>query len=69
MSSVSKILVRHLIIDHVAENIQRKVFFYKSLPLFQALCFAALGVSFMVMSLSFIIIDWTTGAGLAAGGH
>ncbi|XP_028261429.1 sodium-coupled neutral amino acid transporter 3 isoform X1 [Parambassis ranga] len=34
-----------------------------------ALCFAALGVSFMVMSLSFIIIDWTTGAGLAAGGH
>jgi len=34
-----------------------------------ALCFAALGVSFMVMSLSFIIIDWTTGSSHAAGGH
>ncbi|KAM4588061.1 sodium-coupled neutral amino acid transporter 3 isoform 2-T4 [Odontesthes bonariensis] len=34
-----------------------------------AICFAVLGVSFMVMSLSFIIIDWTSGAGLAAGGH
>lgn len=34
-----------------------------------AACFAALGVSFMVMSLSFIIIDWTTGASRAAGGH
>ncbi|XP_055365303.1 sodium-coupled neutral amino acid transporter 3 isoform X2 [Betta splendens] len=41
----------------------------KSLPKILAACFAALGVSFMVMSLSFIIIDWTTGAGLAAGGH
>lgn len=35
----------------------------------QAACFAALGISFMVMSLSFIIIDWTTGGGHAAGGH
>ncbi|KAM9759566.1 sodium-coupled neutral amino acid transporter 3 isoform 2-T3 [Menidia menidia] len=34
-----------------------------------AICFAALGVSFMVMSLSFIIIDWTTGGGQAIGGH
>ncbi|KAK7916553.1 hypothetical protein WMY93_012314 [Mugilogobius chulae] len=34
-----------------------------------AACFAALGVSFMVMSLSFIIIDWTTGTSRAAGGH
>ncbi|XP_030585716.1 sodium-coupled neutral amino acid transporter 3 isoform X1 [Archocentrus centrarchus] len=34
-----------------------------------AACFAALGFSFMVMSLSFILIDWTTGEGLAVGGH
>uniref|UniRef100_A0A3P9IB10 Solute carrier family 38 member 3b n=1 Tax=Oryzias latipes TaxID=8090 RepID=A0A3P9IB10_ORYLA len=34
-----------------------------------AVCFAALGVSFMVMSLSFIIIDWTSGTSRAAGGH
>ncbi|MED6287199.1 hypothetical protein CHARACLAT_013901 [Characodon lateralis] len=34
-----------------------------------AVCFAALGVSFMVMSLSFIFIDWTSGNSLAAGGH
>ncbi|XP_063767228.1 sodium-coupled neutral amino acid transporter 3-like isoform X2 [Eleginops maclovinus] len=40
-----------------------------SAPKIVAVCFAALGVSFMVMSLSFIIIDWTSGGGLAAGGH
>ncbi|XP_055016433.1 sodium-coupled neutral amino acid transporter 3-like [Boleophthalmus pectinirostris] len=40
-----------------------------SVPKILALCFAALGVSFMVMSLSFIIIDWTTGTSRAAGGH
>ncbi|XP_041836109.1 sodium-coupled neutral amino acid transporter 3 isoform X2 [Melanotaenia boesemani] len=40
-----------------------------SLPKILAFCFAALGVSFMVMSLSFIIMDWTTGGGLAVGGH
>uniref|UniRef100_A0A3Q2DS64 Solute carrier family 38 member 3b n=1 Tax=Cyprinodon variegatus TaxID=28743 RepID=A0A3Q2DS64_CYPVA len=34
-----------------------------------AACFAALGLSFMVMSLSFIIIDWTSGNSLSAGGH
>uniref|UniRef100_A0A3Q2PM88 Solute carrier family 38 member 3 n=1 Tax=Fundulus heteroclitus TaxID=8078 RepID=A0A3Q2PM88_FUNHE len=34
-----------------------------------AVCFAALGVSFMVMSLSFIFIDWMSGNSLAAGGH
>uniref|UniRef100_A0A8C5EH09 Sodium-coupled neutral amino acid transporter 3-like n=1 Tax=Gouania willdenowi TaxID=441366 RepID=A0A8C5EH09_GOUWI len=34
-----------------------------------AACFAALGVSFMVMSLSFIIMDWATGSSRAAGGH
>uniref|UniRef100_A0A8C4ID20 Solute carrier family 38 member 3b n=1 Tax=Dicentrarchus labrax TaxID=13489 RepID=A0A8C4ID20_DICLA len=32
-----------------------------STPKILAACFAALGVSFMVMSLSFIFIDWTTG--------
>ncbi|XP_034544130.1 sodium-coupled neutral amino acid transporter 3 [Notolabrus celidotus] len=40
-----------------------------SKPKILAACFAALGVSFMVMSLSFIIIDWSTGGGHAAGGH
>ncbi|XP_017263885.1 sodium-coupled neutral amino acid transporter 3 isoform X2 [Kryptolebias marmoratus] len=40
-----------------------------SAPKILAFCFAALGVSFMVMSLSFIIMDWTTGSGRAAGGH
>ncbi|XP_055077712.1 sodium-coupled neutral amino acid transporter 3 isoform X2 [Periophthalmus magnuspinnatus] len=40
-----------------------------SVPKILAVCFAALGVSFMVMSLSFIIIDWTTGTSRAAGGH
>uniref|UniRef100_A0A3Q1BX61 Amino acid transporter transmembrane domain-containing protein n=1 Tax=Amphiprion ocellaris TaxID=80972 RepID=A0A3Q1BX61_AMPOC len=38
-----------------------------STPKILAACFAALGVSFMVMSLSFIIIDWTTGGGLTGG--
>uniref|UniRef100_A0A674PMG8 Solute carrier family 38 member 3 n=1 Tax=Takifugu rubripes TaxID=31033 RepID=A0A674PMG8_TAKRU len=40
-----------------------------STPKILAACFAALGISFMVMSLSFIIIDWTMGDGLAVGGH
>ncbi|GAA6221939.1 sodium-coupled neutral amino acid transporter 3-like isoform X1 [Lates japonicus] len=40
-----------------------------SVPKILAFCFAALGVSFMVMSLSFIFIDWTMGGGHAAGGH
>ncbi|XP_042258197.1 sodium-coupled neutral amino acid transporter 3 isoform X1 [Thunnus albacares] len=40
-----------------------------SVPKIVALCFAALGISFMVMSLSFIIIDWTTGSSNAHGGH
>ncbi|XP_027857701.1 sodium-coupled neutral amino acid transporter 3 isoform X1 [Xiphophorus couchianus] len=34
-----------------------------------ATCFAALGISFMVMSLSFIFIDWTSGTSQVAGGH
>ncbi|XP_056131330.1 sodium-coupled neutral amino acid transporter 3 [Lampris incognitus] len=40
-----------------------------STPKILAACFAALGVSFMVMSLSFIVIDWTTGSSNAGGGH
>ncbi|XP_054640107.1 sodium-coupled neutral amino acid transporter 3 isoform X1 [Dunckerocampus dactyliophorus] len=40
-----------------------------SMPKILAACFAALGVSFMIMSLSFIIIDWTTGSSNAGGGH
>ncbi|XP_070697398.1 sodium-coupled neutral amino acid transporter 3 isoform X2 [Pempheris klunzingeri] len=40
-----------------------------STPKILAACFAALGFSFMVMSLSFIFIDWTTGGGHVAGGH
>ncbi|XP_030589377.1 sodium-coupled neutral amino acid transporter 3-like [Archocentrus centrarchus] len=35
----------------------------------QALCFAALGFVFMIMSLSFIIIDWVTGEARSVGGH
>lgn len=38
------------------------------LPL-QALCFAALGFIFMIMSLSFIITDWVTGESRSGGGH
>uniref|UniRef100_A0A8B9BC71 Solute carrier family 38 member 3 n=1 Tax=Anser brachyrhynchus TaxID=132585 RepID=A0A8B9BC71_9AVES len=39
-----------------------------SVPL-QAACFALLGVLFMIMSLSFIIIDWATGGGRSGGSH
>lgn len=35
----------------------------------QAACFAGLGFIFMVMSLSFIIIDWVNGAPRSGGGH
>ncbi|CAL8319345.1 unnamed protein product [Merluccius merluccius] len=35
----------------------------------QAACFAALGFVFMIMSLSFIIIDWVTGEVHSGGGH
>ncbi|KAK7155807.1 hypothetical protein R3I93_010462 [Phoxinus phoxinus] len=41
----------------------------RSTPKIFAACFAGLGVLFMIMSLSFIIIDWTTGSGSALGGH
>ncbi|CAL8337286.1 unnamed protein product [Lota lota] len=40
-----------------------------STPKILAACFAALGVSFMIMSMSFIIHDWTTGTGHSGGGH
>lgn len=35
----------------------------------QAACFAGLGFIFMVMSLSFIIIDWVSGEHRSGGGH
>uniref|UniRef100_A0A673ZA10 Solute carrier family 38 member 3 n=1 Tax=Salmo trutta TaxID=8032 RepID=A0A673ZA10_SALTR len=40
-----------------------------STPKILAACFAGLGVAFMTMSLSFIIIDWTTGSSNSGGGH
>ncbi|XP_055070316.2 sodium-coupled neutral amino acid transporter 3 isoform X1 [Misgurnus anguillicaudatus] len=41
----------------------------RSTPKIFAACFAGLGVLFMIMSWSFIIIDWTTGSGSSLGGH
>ncbi|XP_072539290.1 sodium-coupled neutral amino acid transporter 3 isoform X1 [Salminus brasiliensis] len=41
----------------------------RSTPKILAACFAGLGVLFMIMSLSFIVIDWITGSSNAAGGH
>uniref|UniRef100_A0A671SLB9 Sodium-coupled neutral amino acid transporter 3-like n=1 Tax=Sinocyclocheilus anshuiensis TaxID=1608454 RepID=A0A671SLB9_9TELE len=41
----------------------------RSTPKIFAACFAGLGVLFMIMSLSFIIIDWTTGSSSTLGGH
>ncbi|PIO31762.1 hypothetical protein AB205_0121030 [Aquarana catesbeiana] len=40
-----------------------------SRPKIQAAIFAALGFVFMIMSLSFIIVDWTTGGKSNVGGH
>ncbi|XP_056154335.1 sodium-coupled neutral amino acid transporter 3-like [Lampris incognitus] len=40
-----------------------------SRPKIQAACFAALGFIFMVMSLSFIVIDWVTGEARSGSGH
>uniref|UniRef100_A0AAY4BU21 Amino acid transporter transmembrane domain-containing protein n=1 Tax=Denticeps clupeoides TaxID=299321 RepID=A0AAY4BU21_9TELE len=40
-----------------------------STPKILAACFAGLGFIFMIMSLSFIIIDWTTGSSNSLGGH
>uniref|UniRef100_A0A3B3Q5F2 Solute carrier family 38 member 3a n=1 Tax=Paramormyrops kingsleyae TaxID=1676925 RepID=A0A3B3Q5F2_9TELE len=41
----------------------------RSAPKILATCFAALGFIFMIMSLSFIIIDWTTGSKNTNSGH
>ncbi|KAF7693476.1 sodium-coupled neutral amino acid transporter 3a isoform X2 [Silurus meridionalis] len=41
----------------------------RSPPKILATCFAGLGVLFMIMSLSFIIIDWTTGNSKSNNGH
>ncbi|XP_036387169.1 sodium-coupled neutral amino acid transporter 3-like [Megalops cyprinoides] len=41
----------------------------KSRPKIQAACFAGLGFIFMVMSISFIILDWVSGEGKSVGGH
>ncbi|KAM9856362.1 sodium-coupled neutral amino acid transporter 3-like isoform 1-T2 [Aulostomus maculatus] len=40
-----------------------------SRPKIQAACFAAVGFIFMVVSLSFICIDWVTGEKRSGGGH
>ncbi|KAL4655978.1 sodium-coupled neutral amino acid transporter 3 isoform X1 [Arapaima gigas] len=40
-----------------------------SIPKILAACFAGLGFLFMTMSLSFIIIDWTTGSKNSGSGH
>ncbi|KAJ8259992.1 hypothetical protein GJAV_G00175830 [Gymnothorax javanicus] len=41
----------------------------KSRPKIQAACFAALGLAFMVMSLSFILLDWVNGQSRSGAGH
>ncbi|XP_076859390.1 sodium-coupled neutral amino acid transporter 3a isoform X2 [Brachyhypopomus gauderio] len=41
----------------------------RSLPKILAACFAGLGFLFMIMSLSFIIIDWTSGNSKGSSGH
>lgn len=42
---------------------------FRSRPKIQAACFAAVGFVFMIMSLSFIIIDWVAGESRSGGGH
>uniref|UniRef100_H2UT34 Solute carrier family 38 member 5 n=1 Tax=Takifugu rubripes TaxID=31033 RepID=H2UT34_TAKRU len=51
-----------------AENVSVNLCHFAPPPL-QATCFAALGFIFMVMSLSFIIIDWVSGEARSGGGH
>uniref|UniRef100_A0A8D3DT12 Solute carrier family 38 member 3a n=1 Tax=Scophthalmus maximus TaxID=52904 RepID=A0A8D3DT12_SCOMX len=41
----------------------------RSVPKILAVCFAGIGFLFMIMSLSFIIIDWTSGSSKASSGH
>ncbi|KAM4652491.1 sodium-coupled neutral amino acid transporter 3 [Discoglossus pictus] len=38
-------------------------------PKILAACFAVLGVLFMIMSLTFIIVDWTSGSSKSSGSH
>uniref|UniRef100_A0A1A7XX90 Amino acid transporter transmembrane domain-containing protein n=1 Tax=Iconisemion striatum TaxID=60296 RepID=A0A1A7XX90_9TELE len=40
-----------------------------SVPKILAACFAGIGFLFMIMSLSFIIIDWTSGSSNTSSGH
>ncbi|KAM6981882.1 LOW QUALITY PROTEIN: sodium-coupled neutral amino acid transporter 3-like [Tautogolabrus adspersus] len=41
----------------------------KSRPKIQAACFTALGFIFMSMSMTFIVLDWTSGEKRSLGGH
>uniref|UniRef100_A0A3Q3FKG7 Solute carrier family 38 member 5b n=1 Tax=Labrus bergylta TaxID=56723 RepID=A0A3Q3FKG7_9LABR len=41
----------------------------KSRPKIQAACFTALGFIFMSMSITFIVLDWTSGEKRSLGGH
>ncbi|KAL0978334.1 hypothetical protein UPYG_G00169140 [Umbra pygmaea] len=41
----------------------------RSVPKILAACFAGIGFLFMIMSLSFIIIDWTSGSNKGNSGH
>ncbi|TNN57958.1 Sodium-coupled neutral amino acid transporter 3 [Liparis tanakae] len=41
----------------------------RSFPKVMAACFAGIGILFMIMSVSFIIIDWTSGNSQASSGH
>uniref|UniRef100_A0A8C4GTY8 Solute carrier family 38 member 3a n=1 Tax=Dicentrarchus labrax TaxID=13489 RepID=A0A8C4GTY8_DICLA len=41
----------------------------RSVPKILAACFAGIGFLFMIMSLSFILIDWTSGTSNASSGH
>ncbi|CAK6955581.1 sodium-coupled neutral amino acid transporter 3-like isoform X1 [Scomber scombrus] len=41
----------------------------RSVPKILAACFAGIGFLFMIMSLSFIVIDWTSGTSKASSGH
>uniref|UniRef100_A0A8C7FPA6 Solute carrier family 38 member 3a n=1 Tax=Oncorhynchus kisutch TaxID=8019 RepID=A0A8C7FPA6_ONCKI len=41
----------------------------RSTPKILAACFAGIGFLFMIMSLSFILIDWTSGSSKASSGH
>ncbi|XP_047666474.1 sodium-coupled neutral amino acid transporter 3a isoform X1 [Tachysurus fulvidraco] len=41
----------------------------RSMPKILAACFAGIGFLFMIMSLSFIIIDWTSGSSKSNSGH